>query len=322
LQDGIGAQYAKQVAACAAQRRQTHRDIIAVIFHPTSSQFVYVQATSPAAVGLLLPDGPIDQYYLYPRALDLMDDSQAYGPLTRGTVVEVHIADSPNTWALTLGIITKYNPISKTVQLLAVPVNSTRYGPVDDSNIHAFLFQEDDLVLKNDGEFQFYSADTGEFYKNFRHGLELLDVNIKRIKVPRYSPSALFYDFARRSLKVNDPALWDLVKLDYSRFDHSKIIPGQSCKLIQTKHAGLSGIYSPQQARYNRKGRAGFLYEYKGTLYKSDAPACYLKTTFDVGDEVSGLSVTGFKVFGWLLGFKTSGEALVFDANSVSCTLK
>lgn len=64
------------------------------------------------------------------------------------------------------------------------------------------------------------------------------------------------------------------------------------------------------------------MYEYKGTLYKSDAPACYLKITFDVEDEVSGLSLTGFNVFGWLLGFKTSGEALVFDANSVSRTLK
>jgi hypothetical protein len=44
--------------AFAAQRRQTHRTIIAVVFHPLSPMHFI-------AIGVLLPNGSINQYTVY-----------------------------------------------------------------------------------------------------------------------------------------------------------------------------------------------------------------------------------------------------------------
>lgn len=287
------------------------------MFHPTSSQFIYVQATTAVAVGLLLPEGPIDQYYLYPKALDLMDDSQAYGPLTPGTLVEIHVTSSCGTYKLTTGIIARFYSAAKTVQVLAVPFNGSQQMLVTESTTCRFLNAKDDLVLQEGYETRLFSADDSSFYRRFRYGLEVLNVNIKRLRVPKVSPGAQIYRLLRQCIKEANPTLWKSVKRDFRRFEPTKVVPGQSCKLLQTSYTGLCGVYGIIQHE-NPGGRVTFLFEFDGTIGSSDVPASYLKTTFDVGDEVSGISITGSQVYGWILGFKTSGHALVFDANAVS----
>lgn len=179
--------------------------------------------------------------------------------------------------------------------------------------------KEEDVIVQGDDVY-FIPDDKRSPRRSFISGLESLKVNLKMTAIPKVSPSEDDVDQLHRALGSKEPLFWSLVSQDLRRFDIENVVRHQHCKIIQGKYTGRTGYYSVLQDRVE-KGLVVVILSDDGKHIRGAATRpTYVRSTFLLGDEVSGKTVNRKRVVGWLVRKEGEGTVRVLDPTTVSCS--